>query len=263
MLLRLATLNLLSDLTHWKERSPILVSGLAAVGADILALQEVNLEINTAAWLAEKLSYPYMYLTPKTGKEGKKEGIAILSRNPLENQTDFDLESQNRVAQFVRVHMEGWVFGVANGHFYWQPGDSKGRLCQVQRFLDWLKPFQEKYPVMACGDFNAGPQDTAVSQMQARFDSAFAVVHGHEPDYTYPTPLPRSKLSMLHTLLNFWREIHLRDIRFDWHSTLDYIFVDPRVRVLDCNIILDQPAPGNPKWYASDHFGLLAVLGQT
>jgi hypothetical protein len=74
MLLRVATLNLLSDLTHWKERSPILVSGLAALGADLLALQEVNLEINTATWLAEKLAYPYLHLTPKTGGEGKNEG---------------------------------------------------------------------------------------------------------------------------------------------------------------------------------------------
>jgi endonuclease/exonuclease/phosphatase family metal-dependent hydrolase len=68
---------------------------------------------------------------------------------------------------------------------------------------------------------------------------------------------------MLPTLLAFWREIRLSDIRLDWHGTLDYIFVDPRVKVLDCTLILDKPVPENPRLYASDHFGLLAVLGQT
>jgi endonuclease/exonuclease/phosphatase family metal-dependent hydrolase len=68
---------------------------------------------------------------------------------------------------------------------------------------------------------------------------------------------------MLHTLLAFWREIRIREIRLDWRNTLDYIFVDPRVRVMDCTLILDKPAQGNPKFYASDHFGLLAILDQT
>jgi endonuclease/exonuclease/phosphatase family metal-dependent hydrolase len=68
---------------------------------------------------------------------------------------------------------------------------------------------------------------------------------------------------MLPTLLSFWREIRLREIRMDWHGTLDYIFVDPRIKVLDCTLIMDKPGQEDPRLYASDHFGLLAVLGQT
>jgi endonuclease/exonuclease/phosphatase family metal-dependent hydrolase len=258
--LKIATVNILSDLSHWEERCHVLAQGLANAGPDLIALQEVNLKVNTAAWLAEKLAYTHLHLTPKTGKEAEKEGIAILSRLPFEEKVDLDLLSQDRVAQRVRVRFGEKPLILANGHFYWQPGESAGRMRQVERLLDWLSPFLEGLPVVVCGDFNAGAEDGAIRLMRQKFRSAYATVHGSEPDYTFPTPLPRSKLAMLRTVLAYWRGIRLSQIRFNLRGPLDYIFVNDLVRVLDSRLILNQPAPGSPKIYASDHFGLLADL---
>jgi endonuclease/exonuclease/phosphatase family metal-dependent hydrolase len=45
-----------------------------------------------------------------------------------------------------------------------------------------------------------------------------------------------------------------------WRGTLDYIFVNDRVRVLECDVTLNQPSPSDPTIYPSDHFGLTATL---
>jgi endonuclease/exonuclease/phosphatase family metal-dependent hydrolase len=263
--LKVATVNILSDLSHWEERSGMLVKGLAEAGLDIIALQEVNLHAspssaNNAAWLAEKLDFNYVHLTPKTGKSGKEEGIAILSRLPFEAQANLDLKTQDRVAQYVQVRFRDGPLVFANGHFFWQPGDSTERLRQVERLLDWLDPFLDHVPVVVCGDFNAQPGTKAVQRMRQDLISAYAAIHGDEPKYTYPTPLPRSKLALLQILFAYWRDIRLSELSLKMRGTLDYIFVNHRLRVADSRLILNRPAPNDPKLYPSDHLGLLAVL---
>jgi hypothetical protein len=96
--------------------------------------------------------------------------------------------------------------------------------------------------------------------MRASLASAYSAVHGAEPDYTFPTPLPRSKLALLRTLLAYWRDIRLSELSLKMRGTLDYIFVNHRLRVVDARLILDRSAPSDPKLYPSDHFGLMAVL---
>lgn len=257
---RIASVNILSDLSKWAERRLALLAGLEQARPDLLALQEVNLRENTAAWLADRLGWQNLALKPKSGRAGEKEGIAILSRWPFSDQASFDLQSQNRVAQLVRVSVAGLSFVLANGHFYWQPGKSPERLRQVERLTGWLEPLRSSLPVVVCGDFNAGPQDAALQVMREKYRSAYADRHGQEPEYTYPTPLPRSKLALLRTLLEYWRDLRLSALRLELRATLDFIFVNDRVRVQDCRLFLDQPAPGTSNLYASDHFGLLAVV---
>jgi endonuclease/exonuclease/phosphatase family metal-dependent hydrolase len=257
---RVASVNILSDLSKWEERRPVLLAGLEQARPDLLALQEVNLRENTAAWLAAGLGWEHLALRPKTGRAGKKEGIAILSRWPFSEHASLDLQSQGRVAQLVRLSVAGRPFTLVNGHFHWQPGRSPERLRQVERLLGWLEPLRSSLPVIVCGDYNAGPQDAALQKMREKYRSAFADRHGREPEYTYPTPLPRSKLALLRTLVEYWRDLRPSALRVDLHATLDFIFVNERVSVQDCRLFLDRPAPGAPKLYASDHFGLLAVV---
>jgi endonuclease/exonuclease/phosphatase family metal-dependent hydrolase len=45
-----------------------------------------------------------------------------------------------------------------------------------------------------------------------------------------------------------------------WRTTLDYIFVDERVAILDCDVAFDVPDPARPWLYPSDHLGLAATL---
>ena len=238
----------------------MLARGLSELEPDLIALQEVSLPENNAQWLAHELGIQHVYLSPKPGRAGLKEGIAILSTLPLESKASLDLKTQHRVAQYVEVRVEGGRVYLANGHFFWQPGESLGRQQQIDHLLEWLGSVPGDPPMVVCGDFNGTPDTPAIRRMRQYFASAYAVVHGEDPEYTTPTPLPRSKWRLLLTLLNFMRYIRLRDVDLHWRGTLDYIFVNQYLKVIDCQIVLNQPAPGNPHLYPSDHFGLMASL---
>ncbi|MEJ2707270.1 MAG: endonuclease/exonuclease/phosphatase family protein [Anaerolineales bacterium] len=258
--LKVVTINILSDLALWDDRRALLVKGLADLQADLIALQEVNIPVNNHLWLAGKLGLPHVYLTPKTGEEGKMEGVAILSRHPFEEKACLDLRTQNRVAQYVKIHLDGQSLLFANGHLFWQPGESDERLNQITLLLEWLNAQPGKLPTIVCGDFNSTPNTQSIQRMHERFVSAYAQFNGKEPCYTAPTSLPRSKLSLLRTLLRYISKIRLSELSFKWRGTLDYIFINERLGVRDCQVILDRPAADRPRIYPSDHFGLYAEL---
>jgi endonuclease/exonuclease/phosphatase family metal-dependent hydrolase len=257
---KIVTLNIFSDLSRWVSRRDWLVQELAAQAADVIALQEVVLPENNAAWLADRLGMPYIFLTPKTGGASRKEGIALLSRLPFAAQAALDLLTQGRVAQYVLVQDGDRRWVVANGHFYWQPGESVEREEQVRRLVAWLDGLGGDVPVVVCGDFNGTPDTVAIQLMRERFVSAFATIHVSEPDYTTPTPLPRSRIGLFRTGIRYLFTVRLSDFRRGWRGTLDYIFVNQYVRVVDCQVVLNRPAPADPSIYPSDHFALAATL---
>ena len=100
-ILRVATVNILNDLSRWAERRTLLARGLAALSPDLIALQEVTdpLGTSTAHWLAGELGGYSVHVCPKTGWGRKREGIAVLSRLPVERHEILDLRSQQRTAQ--------------------------------------------------------------------------------------------------------------------------------------------------------------------
>lgn len=266
--IKIVTINILRDLSRWEQRRWLLVEGLSAAQADIITLQEVALPENNAAWLAEQLtnrslegrSYEH-FLCPKTGPE-PEEGIAILSRLPVEEHATLDLGSQNRVAQYIKVKTGELSLVCANVHLFWFPGKSKERLEQVDRLFKWLDGPSRETGFVLCGDFNSPPQSPTIHKVEQRWVSAYKERHGEEPNCTVPTPLPVSKLFQASTLFRFiltnWRQIPR--INPGWRGTLDYIFVNDQVKVEECELILDEPAHGKPRLYPSDHFGLYASL---
>lgn len=259
-MLKIVTLNLLADLSRWKQRRGLLVQELERLSPDLVALQEVHLPQNTAQWLADQLGYVNVYLTPKMSFEANREAIAILSRLPFTAQDSLPLGRQNRVAQYVQVEDEGQQVRLVNGHFYWQPGESAARLQQVERVLAWLGDALDNPPCIICGDFNSTPETQPIQRMRQNCVSAHAAIHGAEPEYTCPTPLPRSAWAVTRTLLGFLLLIRPSHLNPRWRGVLDYIFVDPRLRVLDCQIAFDKPAPDDLRIYPSDHLGLYAEV---
>src|SRR5438876_97758 len=77
-LLRVATINILNDLSRWDGRRTLLARGLDALSPDLIALQEVTdpLGTSTAHWLAGELGGYSVHVCPKTGRGRKREGIA-------------------------------------------------------------------------------------------------------------------------------------------------------------------------------------------
>jgi endonuclease/exonuclease/phosphatase family metal-dependent hydrolase len=255
--LRVVTLNLLNDLTHWRLRAPLIVDELKALQPELIALQEVVLPNNTAQSIADRLEDYSLHLTPKTGGRGRREGLAILSRLPVEAHEGFSFEHQGRVAQRVIVRQAGQLWFFANAHLYWHPIDDRTRMAEVQALIEWLPS-----PAILCGDFNAEPHYASISIVQQRFHSAYAVANGREPDYTCPTPLYRgpapqhaARRAALHVA--GWLDRRRNEA---WRGTLDYIFVDPAIDVRECRLAFDRPAQRDRRIYPSDHFGLAATL---
>ena len=63
-MVKVVTINILSDLDRWPRRRDLLRDGLAVEQADLIGLQEVRLREETGAWLAEQLGMPYVYTVP-------------------------------------------------------------------------------------------------------------------------------------------------------------------------------------------------------
>jgi endonuclease/exonuclease/phosphatase family metal-dependent hydrolase len=263
--LSILTINILSDLSRWQQRKDLLAEQIAAFSPDVVALQEVHLSSrstlpNPAEWLAASLGYTHLMLTPKMNFEANSEAIAILSRSPFVSTGWLDLGSQNRVAQYARLGYAGQEIVLANGHFYWQPGESSARMAQIERLLTWLHAIPARPPCIVCGDFNSTPETRPIQRMRQEYYSAYEAIHGSEPEYTCPTPLPRSSLAVSRTLLGFIFLLRPRHLNLRWRGVLDYIFVDPRLHVLDCQVALNQPSPTDARIYPSDHFGLFTTL---
>ena len=263
------SINILVDLSKWGKRRRLLVTQLAALNPDLIALQEVSLKgrSSNAHWLAQELNQLKdeeedlynLYLCPKTGMEERLEGIAILCRFPVKRHEILDLITQNRVAQLIEFRINGHTVIFVNGHFYWKFGESKERVEQVDLLLDWLDTQPADVPVLVAGDFNGVPGSDAIELMREYFDSSYRAIHGDEPEYTCPTPLQPSARSKLQNLVG-WGLGRREKSDPNWKGTLDYIFVDPRLHTLDCRLVLNEPAENDPNLYPSDHFGIFAII---
>jgi len=273
--LKALTINLLNDLSRWDERKNLIAQGVNGLQPDLITLQEVKLPLNTAQWLADQLNQsghrdrPYtVHLCPKSGKAKDHEGIAVLSRLPVDGEAHLDLQRQGRVAQYVRIKINDRRLIFANTHLYWEPGESKERLKQVERLLEWLRTTPAD-TVIVCGDFNSEPHHSATKRMRKHFSSAYQAFHGKEPDYTCPTPLTNRQDGMEQLARAAWSiswrfaavlKGRTKNASRNWRGTLDYIFVNNGIKVKSCDVVLNQPALQDATLYPSDHFGLVAEL---
>ena len=260
-MLTVATLNILNDLSLWRQRAPLIVEGLRTAQPDLIALQEVALPLNNAQWIAEQLDGYSVHLCPKTGEMGQRESLAILSRLPVEEHAILSLIEQDRVAQQVLVSHGDTRCAFANTHLYWNPWDDAPRLGQARRLLEWLP---RDVPTIVCGDFNAEPHFATISTMRERFVSAYAVRHGRDPDYTCPTPLLYAQWWTFRGMRNAFKHFVLSVLANrtprPWRGTLDYFFVDRAMQVEHCEVVFNRPSPKNDRLYPSDHFGLMAKI---
>lgn len=257
--LTVATLNILNDVTTWQARGHLIVQELRTLAPDLIALQEVALPANNAQWIADQLKGYTVHLCPKTGRKSEHEALAILSRLPAHDHATLALVHQDRVAQRVTVDHSGQRLTFANVHLYFSLLNDSPRVAQVHRILDWLPP---DAPVILCGDFNALPTRKSIQLMRVRFVSAYATAHGHEPEFTFPSPLHRgpglrhSARSALMKAVGLAQQRRNAPLRV----TVDYIFVEPAIHVQECRIAFHRSDAQDQRVYPSDHLGLMAKL---
>ncbi len=251
--LKVATLNLRHNQDRWPERRPLVIAELARERPHLVGLQEVWLPGSQAAVVTDLLNaacaaagYGERYTfrqQPKVGFEGLWEGIAILSRLPVEDYGWLSLGGGERVAQRLRAALPaGGRVDFYNTHLHHRRAEQL-RLLQARRLLDWMAERPAgSFPILV-GDMNAVPGSPPIQAFKAQLRSAHEVVRGREPDYTDPTPLGGKERSP--------------------RKVIDYIFVTPATdagRVVRAWRAFECPAPGDPTLYASDHFGLMAEI---
>ncbi|MCW3061535.1 MAG: hypothetical protein JWQ02_3356 [Capsulimonas sp.] len=246
-----ATINIRHDADRWEERRPLLSERLIRLWPDVIALQEVALGIEQAAILQSDLNSDARtaayaaYVERKTG-EAPIEGIGCLTRLPVLRSTRIELPGGWRIAQALDLQLGDAVVCVVNTHLHNEPADSEEiRAKQSAAIMDFIEREAQRAPGthwVLLGDFNATPDSETVHRVLQTLVSVYPVIHGAEPQYTYPTPL-----------------VEDYNDPASYHC-IDYIFTSPSIHVHDVRLICDEPSPDDPTLYPSDHYGLLATI---
>lgn len=268
--LRAVTLNLWGLTEPRVRRMEIAAAELAALGPDLIALQEVctvpGAVENQAETLGGALGMEVAYATATQFPSGE-EGLAILSRLPIASSSYVELPhasaDERRVALGAAITVPDGEVHVFATHLNYRLRDGVKREAQavaVDRFAEEFSAGRTAPRLsILMGDFNATAEHDemrflrglhTVEGRRGAWRDAWAVAHPHEPGVTWASKNPGTeRLAWLG-----------RDRR------LDYVFVGPLERdgrggVVSCEVALDRPAPDGA--LASDHFAVVADLRLT
>jgi endonuclease/exonuclease/phosphatase family metal-dependent hydrolase len=239
--LRVGTLNVRHTTDRWRARSGLLVAELDELAPDVIGMQELRRFPSQAARIARRSAVPYeVVVAGKSGLKWPWEGIAVLTSMAVVGTERLDLGGEGRVAQRVTVAADGTRVDFYNTHL--AEGDETLRVRQARRLLAWMSE-RPDVPQVLVGDLNAGPQARSVRVLTSRWmRSAYAAVHGREPDRTVPTALRAgADLSK--------------------GRVIDYVLVNDRIHVHEAWIAFDRvDESSGAALAASDHLGIGAVI---
>jgi len=245
--LQVMTLNLWHDWPLHRRldaRLDQVATTIRREGADVVCLQEVPDAPDfpeTARRLADRLGMAYAYGRANGDRAnfGFEEGVAILSRYPL--QSPQVIEVQPRVSPFVRR--------VVLRTFVQTPAGQVAVYCTHLTTLPWRNPVQVDWlhqfvahdaggrTAIVAGDFNAAGDSTQIQMLASDWLDTFRVANPRDNGYTYTLVLP-----VIGTLLR---------------HRIDYVFLVPGRsggRVVASRRLF---ANGNSP---SDHLGVLTTL---
>lgn len=244
--LRVMTLNMWNS-NHFRfERGHLLAEAIGLMQPHLVALQEVSILHDMAAWLVSRVNewtigqeyrvFPWN----KIGPQGAFEGLAILTCLPTTGQSEaIDLQGGGRIAHRITVEFDDKQIAFCNTHLH-HPGNCDTLRAEQARLLSEWMMTGESVPIVA-GDFNATPDSAAIAQMLGQWTSAYGEQHGREPEFTFPTPIVSEK--------------------GDWYRprTLDYIlFRNTEMDLQHVSLCFTEEREGGEPLYASDHYGLIA-----
>jgi endonuclease/exonuclease/phosphatase family metal-dependent hydrolase len=225
--------------TDWRRDLQRVARVIAACGADVVALQELDAERTRSAGvhqphaLAEALSMHVDFAAARQC-DGGHYGNAVLSRYPLERVRVAGLPSlsdrhEGRAMQWARVHAPGGPLNVLNTHFGL---DVRERKLQVEALLarDMIAGACEAGATVLCGDFNAHSRSAVYKRLSASlYDAQRSRAARFRPAGTFPSFLPCLRI--------------------------DHVFVSPSIEVQRWNVFSSWQAR-----LASDHLPIVVDL---
>ena len=205
MTFRLLTYNLHGCRGTDRHVSPLRVAEvIAATGADVVALQEVDFNRersgreDQAKVIASQLSMDF-HFHPAWQLAEEQLGDAVLSRLPMRLMHASALPSQSRWkrerrgALWVRVDNNGRPVHVVNTHLGLNRRD---RLAQTEALFgpEWLGHAQCGPPLVLCGDFNALPGSRVHRQVLQHLRDVHTGLRVRRRRRTFPTRYPVASL---------------------------------------------------------------------
>ncbi|MDR0922277.1 MAG: endonuclease/exonuclease/phosphatase family protein [Lactobacillales bacterium] len=276
-------MNILTLNTHsWIEENPLekleqLAQGICSENYDVIALQEVNQSMtasavstdeffhapkenqvpikddNFALCLVARLhelgaSYHWSWTASHIGYDKYDEGLAILSKQPLEP-TDFYASKSKDYTDYhtrrlllAKTEIEGHEVVVVSVHFSWWKNDL-GEEAFLHEWLTLKEQLEQvSVPIFVMGDFNnaAHVADEGYHYLtsQDTLSDSFVQARLHNGEFT------------VEHAIDGWSE-NSEKLR------IDYIFVSPVVQIEEYAVVFNSKQMP----VVSDHFGV-AVRGR-
>jgi endonuclease/exonuclease/phosphatase family metal-dependent hydrolase len=240
------TFNLRHHADRWPERLPLIIEMLQKEDPDVVAFQEISLEIDQSNQILEKINSivknPYQAIIEPKWSGHHREGIGFFSRILLLEKERVELPKGGRVAQRITIEMDGCLVDLYNTHLHHLPPLSESiRLAQARFLLNWMRLRSERgVASILAGDFNSTPSSKTILEILQEMVSSFKLLYGCEPEYTFPTPLVKVPYGP---------------------ATIDYIFLSPGdFQVHQARLTGTLPSKTDADLYPSDHYGLLVEL---
>ena len=211
------------------------VKAIRRMNADVLLLQELSPQGANSLDQALKLDFRYRHFT---------QGVAILSRYPLQNPRYEQSQHGINGFLFAEIHSPGGKFQVASLHLdplrIWTTRDKWSLPMQLmggqndvhrREVIQIVKSLRPSMPSILGGDFNSVSAAPVRQLRKLGYTDSFAKVNQH-PDQT-PT-------------------LHFKLFGFQTGRRIDYILHDESFQTIESHIL-----PGAP----SDHDGVVSLLG--
>jgi endonuclease/exonuclease/phosphatase family metal-dependent hydrolase len=246
MILRIGTLNLEQNHKRWEVRRELIAGQLKDLHPDLLALNEIHIPNEAGRWLqraaARLMGTRYALLQQsKVGDDSRSEAEGLLTRCPVIETASLDYRSHNCVALATRFEIEGRLLDIYVTHLIAARVEDRARQGQVTQLLEWIGRRDDADYSVACGDFNAAPDQPSIRLMSTAFRPT-------QTEATAFTPLREPGGGPSHPE---WE-------RFD--RCIDYIWVSESVKVKSSGLCFNKPAEDDPDLWPSDHVGVWADL---
>ncbi len=229
------------NLARLSDENSSIISVIAALDADVIALQELSIEAAAALETHLIEAYPYQALSPH---ENGYDGHGLLSRYPILEEYSYPYEPTRLRLQRVLIDLEGVPIIFYNAHPQpvtesWRPPDVMIQREQIAYIVQ--QAATDTQPRILLGDFNTNDQSSDYQGIiRAGYNDAFYVA-GWGMGFTNPA----------------WGQ-EAAPTAPDWlrwvppHRRIDLIFYDQHFTVLSAEV---APATGG-----SDHYPVSAHL---
>lgn len=277
--LRLVTLNLWGTEPPLERRLALADRQLAALDADVIALQEVKPhgDATTAHALAARRGDHVLYVPALRWDDGAfgpdsrggEEGLALVSRWPMLARRARRLPevrpTEARLLLSAQLATPAGPIWVHTTHLHYRLDDGAARAAQMIAIDETIRRCgrgNDDPPQLLCGDFNATPDSdevrflrglTSLAGRRTHFQDAWRRCHDEPGRAGGPADGITWSADNAHT----------RPLRsLDLDRRIDYVFVttrkkDGRGTVHDCRVVLTE-RDGDDAICASDHYAVCA-----